>query len=299
MKCKNLKLPVVIIAIGIVLAVAACLFTNIVLTPTVAEHDFDYSVTYKLNGETKTYEGVYTCRFDGYSEGENPADRYYTGEYTVDGQTTLSHTYTIAEQDGAELYIVTLFNDCYLMGDKKDDDYRAFLEEPYLEAIDHEGYEYADMIDAFGAEIISWEYPEPIENTFAFSGFSLLHTQSMFAMLWVGLLVIIACIIFVRKDKTVSPKAPDELSVVFNYIICIAAIPIITLITAFMQIVVSGDEFMYQVFLCIPALTAFAVAASVALRRKGFTKAGLFVQFAGPVLFFVLMVVETVYYNFF
>lgn len=299
MKCKNLKLPAIIIAIGLVLAVAASLFTNIVLTPTVAEHDFDYSVTYKLNGETKTYEGVYTCRFDGYSEGENPADRYYTGEYTADGQTTLSHTYPIAEQDGAELYIVTLFNDCYLMGDKKDDDYRAFLEAPYLEAIDHEGYEHADMIDALGAEIISWEYPEPIENTFVFSGFSILHAGSMFAMLLVGLLVIIACIIFVRRDKTVPYKVLDKLSIVLNCVICFAAIPVITFITAMMQIVVSGDELMYQVFLCIPALTAFALAASIALRRKGFTQAGFFVQFAGPVLYFVPMVVESVFYTFF
>ena len=125
---RRFQIPAIIIAIGLVLSLAACLFTNIILTPTVTEHDFHYSVTYKLNGETTTFEGVYTCRFDGYSEGDNPRDRYYTGEYTVDGQTTPRQTHTIAQKDGAELYIVTLFNDCYLMGDTKDMDYEPFLE---------------------------------------------------------------------------------------------------------------------------------------------------------------------------
>jgi hypothetical protein len=55
----------------------------------------------------------------------------------------------------------------------------------------------------------------------------------------------------------------------------------------------------YQIYLCIPALTAFTVAASVALRRKGFTKTGLLVQFVFPVLFFAEMFVEALIYNLF
>ena len=296
MKIKGLKIPAIIIVIGLVLSLVASLFTNIILTPTVTEHDFNYSVTYKLNGETKTFEGVYKCRFDGYSEGGNPRNRYYTGEYTVDGQTTPVHSYTIAQKDGAELYIVTLFNDCYLMGDTKDVDYRSFLEEPYLEALDKEGYPYdeAEMPSEFTAEIISWEYPEPIENTFVFSGFSILHAGSMFAMLLVGLLVMIACIIFVKRDRTVPYKVLDKLSVVLNCVVCFAAIPFITFTTGLLQIIMSGDEIMYQMYLCIPALTAFTVAASIALRRNGFTKSGFFVQLVGPVLFCVPLFLESV-----
>ena len=296
MKIKSLKIPGIIIAIGLVLSLAACLFTNIILTPTVTEHDFHYSVTYELNGETKTFEGVYKCRFDGYGEGENPRDRYYTGEYTVDGQTTLAHSYTIAQKDGAELYIVTIFNDCYLMGDTKDMDYEPFLEEPYLEAIDKEGYPYdeAERPSELTAEIISWEYPEPIENTFVFSGFSILHEGSMFAMLLVGLLVMIACIFFVKRDKTVPYKVLDKLSAALNCVICFAVIPFITFTTALLQITMSGDELMYQIYLGIPALTAFTVAASIALRRHGFTKSGFFVQLVGPVLFCVPLFLESV-----
>ena len=296
MKRRSLKLPALILAIGLVLTLVACLFANVIMTPAITEHDFKYSVTYKLCGETKTLDGVYKCSYKGFYQGRDPRDRYYTGEYIIDGQTTLSHTYTIAEKDGAELYIVTLFNDCYLMGDTKDMDYKPFLEDPYLEAIDKEGYPYdeTNMPSEFTAEIISWEYPDPIENAFVFSGFSILHTGSMAAMLLVGLLVIIACIIFVKRDKTVPYSLLDKLSVVLNIVICFAVLPFITFTTTLLQITMSTDELMYQIYLCIPVLTAFTVAASIALRRLNFTKSSFFVQFVGPVMFFVPVFLESV-----
>jgi hypothetical protein len=43
----------------------------------------------------------------------------------------------------------------------------------------------------------------------------------------------------------------------------------------------------------------FGAPASIALRRNGFTKTGFFIQFAGPVLFFVPVVLESVIYNLF
>ena len=296
MKMKSLRIPALILAIGLMLSLVVCLFTNVVMTPTISEHEFKYSVTYQLNGETKTLEGVYKCRYDGYSKGEDPRGRYYTGEYIVDGQTTLSHTYTIAEKDGAELYVVTVFNDYYLMGDKKNMDYEPFLEEPYLEAVDKEGYPYdeTNMPSEFTAEIISWEYPEPIENKFTFDGFALMHAGSMVAMLVVGLLTVLACIIFVRKDKSLDYNVFDIFSIVLNFAICILAIPFITITSAFFQLTISTDGVFYQVYMCIPALTAFTVAASIALRRKGFRKTGFFIQLAGPVIYIVPLILESI-----
>ena len=301
MEIKSLKIPAIIIVIGLVLSLAASLFTNIILTPTVTEHDFNFSITYKLGGETKTLEGVYRCTYEGFAEGQDPSDRYYTGEYTINGQTARSHTYTIAQKDGAELYIVMLFNDCYLMGDKKDMDYEPFLEEPYLEAVDKEGYPYdeTNMPSEFTAEIISWDYPEPIENTFVFSGFSILHAGSMLAMLVVGLLTVVACMIFVKRDKTVPYKALDKLSILANFAACFLAIPFFVICTALMLATMGGEDIVTQILLSTPAITALTVAASIALRRNGFTKTGFFIQFAGPVLFFVPAVLESIIVNFF
>ena len=290
MKPQSLKIPAIIIAIGLILSLVVCLLTNIVRAPAVTEHAFRYSVTYELCGETKTLEGIYKCSFDGYSAGENPRDRYYSGEYIVDGQSTLSHSYTIAEKDGGKLYIVTVLDAWYLMNDQESVEYDTFLEEPYLEAVDAEGYSYEDgeMPSEFAAEIISWEYPEPVENDFVFAGFSIMHTGSMLATLAVGLLTIVACLIFVKRDKTVLYEILDKLSVAVNFVVSILGIPFITICVAFFPLSMSTDTVWYQIFLCVPAFAAFTVAASIALRRKGFTKTGFFVQFAGPVLFFVL-----------
>ena len=301
MKNRGLKVSAIILAIGLVLSLVACLVANMILEPTVTEQEFNYSITYKLCGETKTLEGVYTCKYNDYNGSQTPWDRYYTGTYTEDGQTTASHTRTIAQKDGAELYIVMSLNGSYLMGDRNDPDYEPFLEEPYLGALDKDGYPYeeGEMPSEFTAEIISWEYPEPIENTFTFSGFSTLHAGSMLAMLAVGLLTILACIIFVKKDETISGNALDRVSVLINCAVCFAAIPFITSCTIFMQLTMGSMDLLYQVFLCIPALTAFTVAASIALRRNGFAKTGFFIQFVGPVLFFVPLVVEEIINNLF
>lgn len=52
MNTKKVKLPVVIIAIGLILAVASCFFTSIMKEPTIKEHEFDYSMTYNVGDLT-------------------------------------------------------------------------------------------------------------------------------------------------------------------------------------------------------------------------------------------------------
>ena len=281
MKSQSLKLPSIIIAIGFALCLVASLFAGIMKEPVITEHDFNYAATYRLDGETKTLEGVYRVQYVSTSEGN---DRYYEGFYPTEPEAGVPEYHTIAEKDGLKLQVVFIFSQDYLMGDGD----RDTITEPYLAAYDTMGVEYTDMetLEAFEAELLSWEEPQPIENTFVFSGFSHLYTGSMLAMLAVGLLVIVACMIFVKRDKTVPYKLLDKLSIALNCVVCFAAIPIITFITTLLQITMSGDDLMYQILLCIPALTAFTVAASVSLRRKGFTKTGFIVQFIGPVLFF-------------
>jgi hypothetical protein len=121
----------------------------------------------------------------------------------------------------------------------------------------------------------------------------------MLVMLVIGLLTMIACLILVKRDKTTPRKVLDTFSVVLNFGICLMAIPFITVATGLLQLTMSSDALLYQIFLCTPALTAFTVAASIALRRNGFTKTGFFVQFAGPVLFFVPVVLASLIGNVF
>ena len=291
MKKNNLKTLSIILVIGLVMAIVASLLSGIVKAPVITEHDFPFTVTYRLDGETKTLEGIYKCHFRSTGNGTNPLNRYYEGEHLLNPAEEHPAAYTIAQKDGLELCIVAIFSDRNLMGDANG---IAYHYDPYLAVIDSEGNEYSDeeSLKQFDAEIIEWVYPESLDNSFRFVGFSKLHDDSMFAMLAVGILAMFACMIFVKRDKTVPYKTLDKLSIVMNFIVCFAAIPFITFVTSFLQITMSGDELVYQFFLCIPALTAFSVAASIALRRIGFTKAGFFVQFIGPVLFVLPLILN-------
>jgi cytochrome bd-type quinol oxidase subunit 2 len=179
------------------------------------------------------------------------------------------------------------------MGDPDKYEYVSGNDAPYLEATDAEGYS-VEISEAFDAEIVSWEYPEPVENSFKFVGISRLHAISMASMLAIAILTIIACMIFVRKEKDLHYKALDVVSIVANFIIAFMVIPFITIAVFFLPIVMDSGSLMYQIYLCIPALTAFTIAASVALRRKGFAMSGFFVQLAFPVLFFAEIIIESV-----
>ena len=298
MNMKNMKLPIIIIVIGMLIAVAACLFTGIQKEPIIKEQEFDYAVTYRLDGEIKTYEGGFKCRFDGHDGHDDPTFREYVGVHTKNGNILDSISFTVAQKDGVELSIVADLDAAYLMGDPDKYEYVSGNEDPYLEAVDQEEYG-VEVSDFFDAEIISWEYPEPIENSFEFVGFSRLYAISMAAMLMIAILTIITCIIFVRKAKDLHYKLLDMFSIAANFIIGFMAIPFITIVIFFFPIVMDSSSLMYQIYLCIPALTAFTIAASIALRRKGFTKSGFFVQFVFPVLFFAQIIVESLIYNLF
>ena len=290
MKHESLKSLRIILVVGLVAAVIAALLTGIVKEPTITEHDFHYSVTYKLDGEVKTLEGIYRSRFTSTGKGTNPQERYYEGSYLQNPSQYA--IYTIAEKDGLELCLITILSDKYLMDDAVQGDFNY---DPYLAVMDGQGVEYTDeeTLGKFDCELIDWQYPEPVDNSFKFVGFSHLHDSSMLAMLAVGILVMIACMIVVKRDKTIPYGALSKIGVVFNVLIMALVLPFITVVVLFMQIYVSGDEFIYQMDLCIPALTAFTVAASIALRRKGFTKSGFFIQFIGPALFALLVALES------
>ena len=294
MKNKSLRIPSIILAVGILAALAVCLLSCIVRTPAITEQEFPYAVTYTLDGETKTLEGVYECRFVRNGGGTDPLERYYEGEYLTNPTELPSSCHAIAQQGDLTLCVVIRLTDYYLMGDVADTKYSSELAIPYLAVFDAEQIEYMDeaTVGQFDAGLVSWELPQPIKNSFVFSGFCGLNDVSMFAMLAVGLLVILAVLIFVRRDKTVAHTALDTAAVVLNFVIALATIPFLTLVVWLMQIYASGDEIIYLIDLCVPALTAFTVAASIALRRKGRSKTGFFIQFAGPVLFVLMLLLE-------
>ena len=181
MKIKTLKLPLIIIAIGVIVAIIGSLLTCINKTPTITSSDFNYSVTYKLNGETKTVTGVYRCNYYAENEKLDPLERWYNGQFLGETVNDYPKSLILEKKGDYELQIIFIFDCDYLMGDSSDNE----SYDPYLAVYDIEGAEYSESeyLEQFDAEIISWEMPEPIENTFKFNGFSYLYELSMFVML--------------------------------------------------------------------------------------------------------------------
>ena len=295
MKNKSLKLPIIIIVIGIIFAIAASLLVSIQKTPAVTNQDFDFSITYKLNGETKTLNGVYSSRFTGFGgNGVDPLCRYYDGTYKVDGEDDGDRCFTIAEKDGYELYIVALLNDPYLMGDEENESYDSYTEGPTLEAEDKDGNQYdeAELPDIFDAEIVSFEYPKPIKNTFCFAGFSGLYATNTGVMTLVGILTLILCIIFVRKGDGIEYLALDKISIALNFAAILFVLPVIYIASIFIQAYPTGPDWLYQAYLCIPQIIPFSIAASLSLRRKGFRKSGFCIQFLAPAIETIIIILE-------
>lgn len=286
MNTQKLKLPILIIAVGLILAVIFCLITCIIKEPTIKEHDFKYSVTYMLDGEEQTLEGLFKCSFLWFNTSDLANVREYDGVHEQNGVKLHERSFLLTEKNGVELYVVIMLDEDYLMGDPNIYAADPGNDDPYLIAYDTEGME-VDVSEVFDAEIISWDFPEPIGNSFKFAGFSVLHGGSMLAMILVGVLTIITCIIFVKKDHSVKYQLIDKLSTAFNFVIGFVVIPLLAILVWVMQIVENEEAFMYQAYLCFPALIAFTIAASVSLRRKGFKKSGMIVQFVCPVLLLV------------
>lgn len=137
--------------------------------PAIKSGEFDFSVTYEINGETKTVSGVYACEYTGlgfYLDGG--FSREWEGHVT---DASLEEPITIARpEDNATLELRLDFYPDYFMGDASSAKNHEPI--PYL-AVRYEsedGISFEDGADfiyeEYKARIISYDYEEPIENSF-------------------------------------------------------------------------------------------------------------------------------------
>ena len=138
--------------------------------PEIKEGRFNISFTYEYNGEVKKLSGVYVCKYDGLDftlEGTY----YVAWEESFEGEikddvTSLGYT-----ADGGEIFISLLMNPEYFMGEPE---YAEFTPTARLELFYYEGeggtvsesYDDPETLASYGAKLISFEYDEPIKNTY-------------------------------------------------------------------------------------------------------------------------------------
>ena len=140
--------------------------------PEIKKEEFDFSVTYEINGETKNVSGVLVCEYDGTSWSlDGGFNRSWKGTITGVESRIGYETKIGTTEDGGEIIIAYGFNPSYFMGDNE------YAEDPapYLIVAypfeDGSGGEFiydADTIEKdFGIKIVSYKYEAPIENSFS------------------------------------------------------------------------------------------------------------------------------------
>ena len=137
--------------------------------PEIQTGEFNFSVTYEFNGEIKTMSGVYICEYDGIDWAlDGGYYRVWKG-YIKDGTTEEVIRLETATDGGiAELNLV--FDPGHFMGDDYMDGAEPFEPSFTVRQENDDGLSFENRADhiaeTYGARIISYEYDEPIKNTF-------------------------------------------------------------------------------------------------------------------------------------
>jgi hypothetical protein len=294
---KNKKLlSTIIILIAAVFSIATySVLSGIAQKPTVTEAEFPFTITYELDGKEVTIDDVYNVRYDGNGGYADTKSRIYVGGIGDLGEGNT--VYTLKSDESYKIELWTNFYPEHLMGDLQDAGY--FDEEPfepriYYYEIDGSGeteYSDAETLAAQGVKLISFEYPEPIENSLVFSHISYFSGEIVFPTLLISLLFLIAIIIFVKKEKDLIYKPIDKISIVFNLIISLTLLPFTAISGMLFDINGGGPEFSRQVFYFFPSFIVLCNALSIALRRKGYGVKAIVSILTAPAIFLVYLVI--------
>jgi len=175
-KKKLLLIPAVFIAVVlIILAVGAGMlgFFKSVPKPEVKEGEFDFALTYEVDGEVKKIEGTYVCKFEGIDRQLDGVARKWTG-YIKDHDNFT--TYDIKTTDEGDIKVDLDISAQFFMSDPfykisaNTDDPKP---EPYVyitsgdPAIEDPANEVSfGIYEGDDVKIISFEYDPPVQNTY-------------------------------------------------------------------------------------------------------------------------------------
>lgn len=144
-------------------------------TPEITSAEFPFKLVYIIDGEEVVYEDVITCTYDGFNNDASRSDKYrvWSKEYAKDSLIVLSRL-----NDEQVIYFCIQYSAAYLMGETPDA-VNYYDDPPFVGlGVKHEfyngeiGYRYDRTLEAdelkevYNIEIVSFEMPPPIENTF-------------------------------------------------------------------------------------------------------------------------------------
>ena len=163
---RKLKILTVVILITIFASLLSGCMVRMPL-PSVKEGRFNFSVTYEIDGDVKTYSGVYVCEFDGVCVTFLGKGLEWKGRIENEEDIDVP----IQTNEEGVVHINFGFFPEYFMGDPSAEYYD--VPKPNLYMIYHsddpnvlsiEGDE--QIIEGYGVKILEYDYADPIENTF-------------------------------------------------------------------------------------------------------------------------------------
>ena len=157
----------------LIAAFIAGAFTGAFITvpkPEIKEGEFDFALTYEVDGETKVIEGTYVCEFDGINRAVDGVARKWIG-YIKDHDNFTE--YEIKTTDNGVIMVSLDIRPEFFMSDPDYIDSYDIVPEPYVfitsgdPTIEDPTNEiFFDYYEGDDVKIISFEYDEPIENTY-------------------------------------------------------------------------------------------------------------------------------------
>ena len=160
----------------LIAALVAGAFSGLFITipkPEIKEGEFDFALTYEVDGEEKRIEGTYVCKFEGTSRELDGVSRDWTG-YIKDHEDFTE--YEIKKTDEGVIMVSLDIRPEFFMSDpdyKLDENTDVYKPEPYLyitsgdESIEDPTNEiFFDYYEGDDVKIISFEYDKPIENEY-------------------------------------------------------------------------------------------------------------------------------------
>ena len=259
--------------------------------PAVERQEFPFTLTYSYQGRTQTISDVYVAEYSRAAKYIGDAEISWCG-YVKDKDRLAADFYRIAEEDGQTFSIYLNIEPGYIMGDPK---YAGTVCRPTGAYYSFDGTEETEITDPaqlekMGLTILGWEYPYPIDNSFSYGGISL-SSQATLLTSAIAVAALLACMGLIKRERRSAYGGINKVSVILNYLVFLVVFPFI-LITCALSEIVAEASLLQQILYLAPAMTALGVAASVTLRRRGYRYASLLIQFAGPIIFRLILMYE-------
>ena len=272
----------IILAMYLVANAALLIFGYGVQKPAVQKQEFPFTITYTHQGEQKTISKVFVAEHTDFAKYLGDRPLAWFGH--IQDQDMLAPDFIrIAEDDSYALSIDLNLEPGWLMGDKA---YVGTTCAPTGVAIRRsDGHRITDPaeLEKLGFRLDGWAYPEPIENSFSFGGVSL-SSEAVLYTSAIAVAALVLNLIFVERDREKLSGKLNKIGIAMNLLIGVFAFPFILIVSTLSEIL--GDtSVLQQIMYLAPALTVTCVSASVVLRRRGYALPGLLIQFIGPVLF--------------